>query len=115
MPALPWVERHAIDRNRNYMAMASRLPLKSYRHIPGFLRDATRIRRQLADTPGLLGYGLNAQWPTRPSGRSPCGRTRPASMPSPAPSHTSGSPEDCNHVWRRPDSSSCQSPGTPSR
>ena len=28
---------------------------------PAFLRDTLRIRRQLAETPGLVGYGLNAQ------------------------------------------------------
>ena len=61
MPALPWVERHAVDPDHEYLAMASRLPLKSYRFIPGFLLDAMRIRRQLANTSGLLGYGLNAQ------------------------------------------------------
>jgi hypothetical protein len=41
--------------------MASRLPLRSYRFIPGFLRDTMRIRRQLGDTDGLVGYTLNAQ------------------------------------------------------
>jgi hypothetical protein len=29
--------------------------------VPGFLRDTLRIRRQLAHTPRLVGYGLNAQ------------------------------------------------------
>jgi hypothetical protein len=61
MPALPWIVRHPIDPTKRYLAMASRLPLKSYGFVPGFLRDAMRIRRQLADTPGLLGYGLDAQ------------------------------------------------------
>jgi hypothetical protein len=61
MPALPWVKGHQIDANGDYIAMASRLPLKSYRSIPGFLRDVLKIRRQLAHTPGLVGYALNAQ------------------------------------------------------
>jgi heme-degrading monooxygenase HmoA len=61
MPTLPWVERQTVDPDREYVAMASRLPLKSYRSLPGFLRDTTRIRAQLAHTPGLVGYGLNAQ------------------------------------------------------
>jgi hypothetical protein len=60
MPALPWLERQPIDPKREYVAMASRLPLKSYRSIPGFLRDTLQIRRQLAETPGLVGYALNA-------------------------------------------------------
>jgi heme-degrading monooxygenase HmoA len=60
VPALPWLERQSIDPRREYVAMASRLPLRSYRFVPGFLRDTLRIRRQLADSPGLVGYTLNA-------------------------------------------------------
>jgi hypothetical protein len=60
VPALPWLERQPIDPKREYVAMASRLPLKSYRFVPGFLRDTLQIRRQLAGTPGLVGYTLNA-------------------------------------------------------
>jgi hypothetical protein len=61
MPALPWVQHRAVDRDHQYVAMASRLPLASYRFIPGFLRDTLRIRRQLDRAQGLVGYGLNAQ------------------------------------------------------
>lgn len=61
MPALPWVERETVERDREYVAMASRLPLERYRSILGFLRDTMRIRGQLARTPGLVGYSLNAQ------------------------------------------------------
>jgi hypothetical protein len=53
MPALPWLERQPIDPQRQYVAMASRLPLKSYRFIPGFMRDTMRIRRQLGQAAGL--------------------------------------------------------------
>ena len=60
MPALPWLERQPIDPQREYVAMASRLPLKSYRFVPGFLRDTMQIRRQLAQSAGLVGYTLNA-------------------------------------------------------
>ena len=60
MPALPWLERQPIDPQREYVAMASRLPLKSYGSVPGFLRDTMQIRRQLAQTSGLVGYTLNA-------------------------------------------------------
>jgi heme-degrading monooxygenase HmoA len=41
--------------------MASRLPLKRRRSIPGFLRDALAIRRQLARADGLIGYALDAE------------------------------------------------------
>jgi hypothetical protein len=61
MPALPWVGRQPIDPDRDYIAMASRLPLRRYRSIPGFLRDTLAIRRQLASTSGLVGYALNAE------------------------------------------------------
>ncbi|HEY2638260.1 MAG TPA: hypothetical protein VGI66_00045 [Streptosporangiaceae bacterium] len=60
MPALPWLERQPIDPQRQYVAMTSRLPLKSYRFVPGFLRDTMQIRRQLARSAGLVGYTLNA-------------------------------------------------------
>jgi hypothetical protein len=61
MPALPWVGRQTIDPDHEYLAMASRLPLKRHRSIPSFLWDTLAIRRQLAKAPGLVGYALDAQ------------------------------------------------------
>lgn len=61
MPALPWVSRQPINPDAEYVAMASRLPLRRYRALPGFLRDAMVIRRQLATSAGLVGYALNAE------------------------------------------------------
>ena len=61
MPALPWDQQQAVEPGRTYVAMASRLPLKHYRSIPGFLRDALAIRRQLARADGLAGYALDAE------------------------------------------------------
>ena len=61
MPALPWTQRQEIDPGREYVAMASRLPLNRRRSIPGFLRDALAIRRQLARADGLVGYALDAE------------------------------------------------------
>jgi quinol monooxygenase YgiN len=61
MPALPWTQRQEVDPGREYVAMASRLPLKRRRSIPGFLRDALAIRRQLARADGLVGYALDAE------------------------------------------------------
>lgn len=60
MPALPWVRNETPVAGEQYVTMASRLPLRSHLAIPGFLRDTLRIRRQLADAPGLVGYGLKA-------------------------------------------------------
>jgi hypothetical protein len=61
MPALPWVHRQPVEPDREYVVMASRLPLKAYRHVPGFLRDTLRVRRQLAEADGLVAYALNAE------------------------------------------------------
>ena len=61
MPALSWAQRRAVEPGRTYVAMASRLPLKRRRSIPGFLRDALAIRRQLARADGMVGYALDAE------------------------------------------------------
>jgi heme-degrading monooxygenase HmoA len=61
MPALPWTQQQAVDPGRAYVAMASRLPLRRRRSIPGFLRDTLTIRRQLARAPGMVGYALDAE------------------------------------------------------
>jgi hypothetical protein len=61
MPALPWKTLQAIVSDRQYVAMASHLPLRAHRSVPGFLRDTMRIRRQLVHAPGLVGYALYAQ------------------------------------------------------
>lgn len=60
MPALPWVSRQALMPNDSYIVMSSKLPLNRYRSIPGFLRDARAVRRQLASAEGLVGYSLDA-------------------------------------------------------
>lgn len=61
MPALPWVQRQPADPDTEYQAMASRLPLRRNRSVPGFMRDAMAIRRQLAKAPHLVGYALDAE------------------------------------------------------
>ena len=65
MPAFPWTSRDAVDPDRTYVVMASRLPLRRSRSVPGFLRDTLAIRRQLADADGLVGYALDANLPHR--------------------------------------------------
>src|SRR5262249_33188211 len=67
MPALPWTQRQEIDPSREYVAMASRLPLKRHRSIPGFLRDAMAIRRQLARADGRVGTASAAKLGHKPS------------------------------------------------
>lgn len=61
MAQFAWSPRSEIDRQCTYAVMASRLPLKSYGSIPGFLRDTLSIRRQLRNTAGLVGYALLAE------------------------------------------------------
>jgi heme-degrading monooxygenase HmoA len=61
VPALPWTQRQAVDPGRTYRAMASRLPLRRRRSIPGFLRDTLAIRRQLARARGMVGCALDAE------------------------------------------------------
>ena len=61
MPALPWLRVSTADPGTELTVMAARLPLRSYRHIPRFLRWTLRIRHQLSDAPGLVGYSLDAR------------------------------------------------------
>src|SRR6266508_6534956 len=61
MPAFPWTARAEIDPTRQYLVMASRLPLRSHWKIPAFLRLTLAIRKQLARSEGLVGYSLLAQ------------------------------------------------------
>jgi hypothetical protein len=60
MPAFPWTTFSPADPARDYVAMASRLPLARYRDIPAFLRATMAIRGQLAQASGLVGYSLDA-------------------------------------------------------
>ena len=41
--------------------LATKLPLRSHRDLPRFVRWSLRIRRQLSRTPGLLGYSVALQ------------------------------------------------------
>jgi hypothetical protein len=55
-----WVERRGGPAAGTGIAFASRLPLRRYRDIPGFLRDTRTVRAQLREAPGLAGYSLRA-------------------------------------------------------
>jgi hypothetical protein len=58
---LPWKALAPADRNREYLALLSYLPLRSYRKIPRFLQFTLQISRQLGATPGALGYSMRAK------------------------------------------------------
>jgi hypothetical protein len=60
MPALPWTTFSPPDPARDYVAMASRLPLARYWDLPAFLGATLAIRTQLASASGLIGYALDA-------------------------------------------------------
>ena len=61
MVDLPWQSVHPADHQRQYLALLSYLPLKGYRKMWMFSRHVRAIRRQLAGTPGLIGYSLRAK------------------------------------------------------
>ena len=61
MPASPWRSRAPVAPGLEYLAMATFLPLRSYRTIPRFLRLTSSVVRQLERTDGLVGYSLLAQ------------------------------------------------------
>ena len=60
MPALPWTSFSEAEGDKDYPAMLSRLPLKTFGAMPKFFRFVFGIRRQLAQTEGLIGYSLDA-------------------------------------------------------
>ena len=61
VPASPWTSRTTPDPETTYVVMGTFLPLRGYRYIPRFLADAMKVRRQLAQTDGLIGYALDAK------------------------------------------------------
>src|SRR5437867_5722007 len=61
MVDLPWQSVHPADHQRQYLALLSYLPLKGYRKMWIFSRHVRAIRRELAETPGLIGYSLRAK------------------------------------------------------
>jgi hypothetical protein len=61
MPALPWTKVVESQPDREYVAMASQLPLARYSSIPAFLSATIAIRNQLSHADGLIGYALDAQ------------------------------------------------------
>jgi nitrite reductase/ring-hydroxylating ferredoxin subunit len=60
VPALPWKSFAAPESGREYPALLSRLPLKTFGAMPKFFRFVSGIRRQLAQSEGLIGYSLEA-------------------------------------------------------
>ncbi len=60
MPALPWKSFVAPERDREYTALVSFLPLNKFRALPKFMRYTFQAQRQLAASEGLIGYSMDA-------------------------------------------------------
>jgi quinol monooxygenase YgiN len=66
MPPLPWTTPATADAGQGrdeILLMASLLRLDSLRRVPGFLRAAMAIRRQVVHADGAVGVALNTALP----------------------------------------------------
>jgi hypothetical protein len=61
----PWRWYLEPDPAGTYLAMATVIELRTVWNLPRFEWYTLRIHRQLARTPGLLGYSFRAQFPLR--------------------------------------------------
>jgi hypothetical protein len=61
MPSVPWRTVAQPRPDGQYLVMASRLPLRSYRSIPRFMALTASVVAQLERTTGVTGYSLGAQ------------------------------------------------------
>ena len=61
----PWRWYAEPDPNSQYLAMATIIELRSVWNLPRFEWYTRRVHRQLARTPGLLGYSFRGRFPLR--------------------------------------------------
>jgi heme-degrading monooxygenase HmoA len=61
MPTLPWTAAATPEPGADTVVLGSRLRLRSYRDVIGFLRAAMKVRAQVRSSPGALGVSLIAQ------------------------------------------------------
>jgi hypothetical protein len=57
----PWKMLAPVDVGREYVALLSYLPLRSYLKMPLFARFSYAIHRQMLVTPGAVGYSMRAK------------------------------------------------------
>ena len=62
---IPWRMLRPVEKDREYLALLSFLPLNRYSKIPLFMRFSMGIHRQLKGTAGVIGYSLRAKLFTR--------------------------------------------------
>src|SRR5436190_20989947 len=63
-PPRPWKQVATIEPEREYVAFTSRFFLRSPLRVPAFMRQSSRIMKQLATAPGLVGWSLGVNLPT---------------------------------------------------
>jgi hypothetical protein len=61
VPDLPWTTRAQMEPGRDYLVMASHLPLKRISSTVRFFRGVSAVRKQLGAADGLVGYTLRAK------------------------------------------------------
>ena len=62
---IPWKSLAAVEKDREYLALLSYLPLNRYSKIFAFMRFSGQINKQLRATPGAIGYSMRAKLFTR--------------------------------------------------
>lgn len=58
---MPWTALSNVDTDREYQALLSYLPLKTYFAIPRFSLFTFQIIKQLRAAPGVVGFSLRAK------------------------------------------------------
>ncbi|WP_051468423.1 DUF3291 domain-containing protein [Actinomadura oligospora] len=61
MPTLPWIAPEPAEPGGEALVMASRLEVRSLRHVPGFLLASMALLRQARRSPGAWGISLRAE------------------------------------------------------
>ena len=61
MPDIPWTAAGDMEPGREYVVMASHLPLRRLTSTLRFFRAVAAIRKQLRSAEGLVGYTLRAR------------------------------------------------------
>jgi heme-degrading monooxygenase HmoA len=61
MPAIPWKSFREAQEGKEYVALLSMLPLKSYWMVPRLTRFMFATQQQLKGAHGLIGYSLYAE------------------------------------------------------
>lgn len=62
---LKWRWSAAADPDKQYLALATYLELKSGWGLPRFEWHSLRVHRQMSRSPGLIGFSFNGRFPKR--------------------------------------------------